>query len=266
MDPPYIRFGDNELGMTPSPSSEGEENGFFVIYRVGNGTQGNVGRDTITRIANSANFNAEGVTLVYNPMEAQGGMESEDLEDVRQFAPQAFRTQERAVTMEDYFNILTQYPGIQNAYAVIKWTGSWHTVFIAIDRTGGQNVDDSFKQQIMQYLNQYRLAGYDIEITNPTYVPLLIDACVCIAPNYYWSDVEKALLDIFGNQILPDGTKGFFYPDNFTFGQTLYLSQIIEIALSVPGVTSIVVNTFQRYGKTSNNELQTPKSPLRHQR
>ncbi len=256
---PYIRFGDDELGMKPSDSTKENPNGFFAIYRVGNGKQGNVGRETITRIANSESFNAEGVTLIRNPMEAQGGIDPEDMENVRQFAPQAFRTQERAVTQEDYVQVLKQYPGIQSAYADIRWTGSWHTAFIAIDRVGGQPVDDVFKQEIMQYFEKYRLAGYDVEIIDPNYVPLLIHVNVCIAQNYYWGDVEMALLDIFSNRILLDGTTGFFYPDNFSFGQTVYLSKIIEAALRVPGVNSITVDTFQRFGKVPNNELANAK-------
>jgi hypothetical protein len=256
---PYIRFGDDELGMKPTASSEAKQNGFFAIYRVGNGKQGNVGKKTITRIANSESFNAEGVTLVRNPMEAKGGIDPEDMENVRQYAPQAFRTQERAVTEEDYIQVLKQYPGIQSAYASIRWTGSWHTAFIAIDRIGGKPVDDIFKQKIMLYFEKYRLAGYDAEITDPTYVPLWIHVNVCIAQNYYWSNVEGALLDIFSNRVLPDGTKGFFYPDNFSFGQTVYLSKIIETALKIPGVNSITVDTFQRYGKLPNNELAKAK-------
>ena len=36
-------------------------------------------------------------------------------------------------------------------------------------------------------------------------------------PDYFRSDVDS-VLQVLGNQILPNGQKGFFYPDNFTFG------------------------------------------------
>ena len=39
---------------------------------------------------------------VRNPLPAQGGVDPESIETVRQRAPYAFRTQERAVTPEDY--------------------------------------------------------------------------------------------------------------------------------------------------------------------
>ena len=43
--------------------------------------------------------------LVRNPLPAQGGVEPETIEDVRQRAPAAFRTQERAVTEADYAEV-----------------------------------------------------------------------------------------------------------------------------------------------------------------
>jgi hypothetical protein len=254
-----VRFGDNELGRKPLPSAAQTRNSFFALYRVGNGRQGNVGRESITCIANSPSFNAEGIFWARNPMEAQGGIDAEDMENVRQYAPQAFRTQERAVTEKDYAEVLQRHPGIQKACADFRWTGSWYTAFIAVDRFGGLLVDDAFKQDVVRHLERYRLSGYDLEITNPAYVPLDISLRVCTAPNYLWSNIERALLNTFNNKVLPTGEKGFFHPDNFTFGQTVYLSGIVEAALGVKGVTSIKVEVFQRYGKLPHEELQNAK-------
>ena len=39
---------------------------------------------------------------VYQLIQVSGGMEPEDLEEVRQYAPETFRIQERAVTEHDY--------------------------------------------------------------------------------------------------------------------------------------------------------------------
>jgi hypothetical protein len=50
--------------------------------------------------------------------------------------------------------------------------------------------------------------------------------------------VQQALLQALSNGDLPDGSKGFFHPDNFTFGQNLYISKIFEAVTAVPGVRS----------------------------
>ena len=51
--------------------------------------------------------------------------------------PQAFRTQERAVTAADYAAAAERRPEVQRAAATFRWTGSWHTVFVTADRVGG---------------------------------------------------------------------------------------------------------------------------------
>jgi hypothetical protein len=37
-----------------------------------------------------------------------------------------------------------------------------------------------------------------------------------------------------------------FHPDNFTFGQPVYLSELYAAAQSVQGVASVVIDTFKR--------------------
>ncbi len=108
------------------------------------------------------------------------GKDAETMEEVRQFAPQAFRTQKRAVTEEDYETMAEQHEEVQKAAAMFRWTGSWYTVFITIDRKGGRQVDKKFKATIRRHLGQYRLAGYDLEINSPLFVPLDIIVTVCV--------------------------------------------------------------------------------------
>lgn len=136
-------------------------------------------------------------------------------------------------------------------------------MFVTVDRLGGLEVDAAFKDDLRAFLERYRLAGFDIEIDTPRYVPLDIALTVCAAPGYYRSDVKKELLAIFGNTDLPDGRRGFFHPDNFTFGQSVYLSQVVATAMAVPGVTWVDtsdsppgVNRFQRWGEAPAGELE----------
>jgi len=58
------------------------------------------------------------------------------------------------------------------------------------------------------------------------------------------------------SQLLPDGTRGFFYPGNFVFGQSLYLSQIYAAVEAVQGVDSLEVTVFRKFGS-----LITASSP-----
>jgi hypothetical protein len=253
----YIRFGNTERKEWGQQLEKHDSfHSFKATYRIGNGVKGNVGACSISRVLDETGAYAEAdITGVTNPMPALGGRNPETLESVRQHAPQAFRRQERAVTEEDYTEVLKRHPNVQRAVAVKRWTGSWYTMFITVDRLGELEVDSEFEKEIAGYLEKYRLTGYDIEINPPRYVPLRISLDVCIKAGYFEGEVKEMLAEAFSSHINPDGSKGFFHPDNFTFGQPLYLSRVYEAAMAVEGVSSVEVKVFQRWAKTASGEL-----------
>jgi hypothetical protein len=242
----WLRFGDGLFGRRPSPGST-----FTATYRTGGGASGNIGAEVLTRVV----FGGPGIVHLRNPLAARGGADPEPLERARLHAPDAFRTQDRAVTASDYATMAQRSPGVQKAAAMFRWTGSWRTVFVAADRLGGQPIDAPFKTALSRFLDRYRMAGFDLEIKAPVFVPLDIVVDVCVKPGYFRSQVKQALLEAFGSGLLPGGGRGFFHPDNFTFGSPLYLSQLYAAVLQVAGVHSAVVSTFRRWGRPANGEL-----------
>src|SRR5262249_25536175 len=158
-------------GARPDPGTK-----FMAHYRVGNGAAGNIAADSLFHFV----LSNPAIIAVSNPLPAQGGAEPESIEDVRQRAPAAFRTQERAVSESDYAEVTERHPEIQRAAATFRWTGSWHTVFIALDRPGGLSVDDPFKAKIAQHVEKFRMAGHDLEIDAPRFVSLEIEMHVCV--------------------------------------------------------------------------------------
>ncbi len=67
--------------------------------------------------------------------------------------------------------------------------------------------------------------------------------------------MNASLLDEFSSGVLPDGRLGFFHPDNFTFGQHVYLSRVIAAAMQVPGVVWVQADRFERWGQLPQGEL-----------
>lgn len=259
-----IRFGDRktEAGNIPIPSSAEFSNPFFALYRIGNGTQGNVGPETITHMVSDLKtipFD-ETILKIRNPMDASGGKEPESIDDVKHFAPYEFLKQERAVNEEDYKQILEKHSEIQKANAKIQWTGSWNVVNVVVDRKGSTVVDDAFARKIRNYLEKYRMAGSDIRIKPPHYVALDVSIHVCVKPAYLKKQVKERLLDTFGNYtyIDPLGTKqkGLFHPDNLTFEKSIFLSQLYDTAMQIDGVSSVRIDRFKRFGKLDNHELE----------
>ncbi len=232
-----VRFGNDTFGRTPANPAA-----MRVSLRLGNGPVGNVGHSTIRQIVGGP----EGILSLSNPLPARGGTSAESLEQIRHFAPEAFQRQERAVTMEDYREMARRHPGVQDARAELRWTGSHHTVFIAIDRFGGFPVDAAFKKDFRAHIERFRIAGLDLSIREPERVPLEIALDICVNVKTQRAHVHAALKRVFSSGLTAEGTPGFFHPDRFTFGQPLFLSALIESAMRVPGVVRVIPQTFKR--------------------
>ncbi|MGH8257855.1 MAG: putative baseplate assembly protein, partial [Steroidobacteraceae bacterium] len=229
-----LRFGDSVNGLRPDSDTS-----FTASYRIGNGTAGNVGADTLIHCDDV------GVVTCTNPLAAIGGADPETAEQIRRRAPQAFLTQERAINMPDYERITEMNAQVENAVATLRWTGSWYTVFITAEPKGARNLTATLRKELKKNINRYRLAGQDIQLESPQYVSLRIALTICVDPAYFRSDVAKALSQVLGSSILSDGTKGLFYHDSFTFGQTVYLSRVYAAARKVAGVQSVAATVFQ---------------------
>jgi len=234
-----LRFGDDEHGQRPNAGTK-----FQATYRIGNGAAGNVGAETVVHIV-AALSDLANIDSVRNPFAASGGIDAESAASVRRNAPEAFRTQERAVTPADYAAVTERHAGVQRAAATLRWTGSWYTPFITVDAIAGVDVD-ALKQDLLPFVDRYRMAGHDLEFKDPAFVSLAIELHVCVADDYFRSDVKSALLEALSSNLLPGGRKGFFHADNFSFGQTVYLSPLYAAVHAVPGVASASVVAFAR--------------------
>jgi hypothetical protein len=247
----FLRFGDNHFGLRPEPGAH-----LLASYRQGGGTAGNVGADSIVRLICDDGDIAPYVNAVRNPLPAQGGADPEAVDAVRLYAPEAFRTQERAVTEADYARIAERHPQVQRAAARLRWTGSWYTMFISIDRKGGAPLDNAFRAVMLTHLERYRLAGYDLALDDPVFVPLDIELGICVLPGYIAAAVKQSLLQRLSDGLDAQAQPAFFHPDRFTFGTSLALSGLVEAAQSTDGVASVDVIRFLRWGHTDLGERE----------
>jgi Baseplate J-like protein len=242
-----LRFGDDAHGKRPDQNTT-----FAASYRIGNGRAGNVGAMALAHVVSS---DSGAFVSIANPVPAFGGIEPEDVEAARRDAPQAFRTQERAVTAADYAEVAERRAEVQRAAASFRWTGSWHTVFVTADRVGGAAVDAPFERRLRRHLERYRMAGYDLEIDAPRFVALDIELHVCVLPEHFRAQVLAALREVLSSGVRADGQLGLFHPDRFSFGESVYLSPIIAAAQAVQGVESVKAKRFRRLVQPSPTSL-----------
>ncbi len=254
----HLRFGDGELGEIPSAGMT-----FAATYRTGNGRAGNIGAETLTYIV-FINNAAKGANLKpRNPFAAVGGIDPEPLAEIKLLAPYAFRsTLERAITSGDYAALAEQNPQLQRAAAEFEWNGSWYEATVVVDPFETESPPPSLLDHVDHHLYRYRRLGYDLSVHHVQYVSLHLKLQICVRPGYLRGHVEAALLDVFSSRQLPNGTLGFFHPDNLTFGEGIYVSAIIAAAQAVTGVESVVVKKLHRLFEPPNQELENGILPL----
>jgi predicted phage baseplate assembly protein len=234
---------------------------FTATYRIGNGAAGNVSAETIKYLVTRTS--SDPVIKPRNPMPAQGGKQAEPIAEVKMFAPGAFRKNlERAITADDYAQLAGRNAKVQCAAAQMRWTGSWLEARVDIDPLGADELSGDLRRESKKYLYPYRRIGHDLAVVNARYVPLHIGLAVCVAPHYLRGHVEAALRDAFSNRALANGRRGFFHPDNLSFGEGIYLSALVAAAQAVEGVASVSVTKLQRFLERANDEIANGVLPL----
>lgn len=231
-----VRFGEGTFGPTPVDGSQ-----FTVHYRYGGGSAGNVAPDSITHVSPGV----PSVLRVTNPQAATGGTDAETSQHVATMAPQAFRAvQYRAVLAADYAAAAETLPWVTRAGTAFRWTGSWLTVFTTPDPLNSEQVTVAQEIQLINLLNRYRMAGYESYAPQAQYVSLDLEIEVCALGTAFRGDVEAALLTALGS-----GTSGFFNPNNFTFGQSLWLSDLETAVQGAAGLAGVLRVRYRVRGR-----------------
>lgn len=258
-----VRFGNGENGRDLPEGSI-----IKCTYQFGDPLAGNVGTDTLTNLdPGSVKANPVGLSIhsCWNPFDVTNGRDREPVTEIVRRVPEAYRARQlRAVTLKDYIDRAEEIDGVSRAAARYAWTGSWRTVRVVIDPVGTNELSYQLYKSIESYLNAVRLIGEDLEIRAPAFVPLEIVVRLCAAPGFWPEDVRFVLEQEFSAGWTPDGRRGFFHPDMWTFGQPLYASQIIGRALQVRGVEHVVGQKKKNNGvnKTISVSIKRWNSPV----
>jgi hypothetical protein len=251
----HLRFGDGVYGRAVEVGTT-----FVATYRAGNGREGLVGGETIAHIVFRNGFDPA-VDGVRNPLPSAGAIDPEPVPEVKMFAPTAFRKAlERAVTGDDYGTLAqvlrhpARNPRVQSAAGRLRWNGSWYAADVAIDPLGITELDVALRDSISASLFRVRRMGHDLRVGAARYVPLLVELDLCVKPDYLRAHVVAAVREALGNRALPDGRRGFFHPDNLTFGGLVAASQIVAAVMAVDGVAEVHVVRLERlaHGRVVN--------------
>ena len=182
-----ITFGDGVSGRKPKDNSI-----VSVEYRISNGQLPN-GCNTFR--ADTTIDSESAITITTNSA-AAGGSVSEDIESIKYNAPRHFTTQERAVTTEDYENLLKQ--NFSEINAVSAYGGEDLTppqfgkVFVAVDLVEVDGLPEVKKDQYYRFLKPRSPVSIDPVFVDPGYTYIEVTSTV----NYNLNTTKLSSEDI----------------------------------------------------------------------
>lgn len=168
-----VVFGDGVVGRKP------KNNAIVIIeYRTSNGELPN----GAFRFINSGRIDNEANVAITTVKAAADGAVAEDLNSIKFNAPRAFTTQERAITAEDYENLLkASFPEIN---AVTAYGGEdanppqYGRIFVSIDLTDVDGLPKIKEDQYKRFLRSRSTVAMEPLFITPDYTYLKVDSTV----------------------------------------------------------------------------------------
>jgi hypothetical protein len=168
-----VVFGDGVVGRKP------KNNAIVIIeYRTSNGELPN----GAFRFINAGRIDNEANVAITTVKAAADGAVAEDLNSIKFNAPRAFTTQERAVTAEDYENLLkASFPEIN---AVTAYGGEdanppqYGRIFVSVDLTDVDGLPKIKEDQYKRFLRSRSSVAMEPLFITPDYTYLKVDSTV----------------------------------------------------------------------------------------
>lgn len=227
----------------------------FIQYRTGGGLSTNVGTNVINQVGTvsffvngpSENINQQvvGSLRCNNVTAAIGGAGQPTIEEARNYVSFNFSSQNRAVTVNDYEAIIRKMPSQFGAPAKVAITENNNKINVQIlsyDTSGKLTsvVSNTLKQNLANYLSNYRMMNDYISIETAEVIDLSIDISVVLDSTQNQGQVITNIV----NKI-----SAFLDPQVRNLGQNIYLSQLNSIIQDENGVITVTaIDVFNEVG------------------
>ena len=219
-----IQFGD---GVTGAQLPTGANN-VIASYRFGSGLDGRVGKNSLTTLL----AKPAGLLSATNPLAAEGGSDSETLDEARSNAPRSVRTFGRIVSLLDFEDEATASGEVAKALATWVWDGLDRGVHLTIAGAAGGLFSDQARRDLGASLNLKRDPNHRLIIDNYAQIFIEFRAGVAVDPAYDQDTVLEA-----ARQAVLDALSF----DNMRLGQPVHLSDLYRVLQDVPGVVFVDV-------------------------
>jgi hypothetical protein len=249
------------LGSTLIPNST-----LFVQYRVGGGLATNLGTNVINQIGTVSFFvNGPSATIntsVINSLRcnnvtaAIGGSNAPNTEEVRNYVTYNFAAQNRAVTVNDYNSLLRNMPSLFGAPAKVAITENNNKIVISLlsyDTSGALTsiVSNTLRQNIANYLSNYRMMNDYISVTSAEVIDLGVDVSVVLDATQNSGQIVTDIVNRIAD---------YFNPQVRELGQNVYISELRSILQNLTGVITVTDMIFENKVGGQYSSAQTSMS------
>jgi hypothetical protein len=237
----YVIFGNSKAGFIPSAGST-----IVISYRVGGGVAGNI----VTGSANTQrNFEVPGLGLrvsidFRNYTKGEFGYDGDDLDDIKRKLPVYLRTQDRAVSGDDYKTLTEQFATEFNgktgkANAILRnYSCAANIVDIYIlvrnDLDNLQEANTQFKTELATYLEDIKMITDFVCIKDG--VILYVDVSIDVIMDKFYKKFEEEFRQKIESRITQ-----FFSLNNWDYGQTLKNIDLIKSISDIKEIVSLEV-------------------------
>lgn len=257
----WIQVGDGTAGHEIEVERDAETGASRPLstielrYRLGDPIAGNTALDTLTEIVKPVTGSDEEAALsglgypsgvtVTNVLPGTGGRQPQPRAAAREAIPASLRhgDLERAVSLSDYAEVAMQVDGVARATARALG-GVFNTVLVLVDPSEGDALSDEVKAEVEAHLERRRMAGREVRVMGPEYVPLEVELIVCVKTGFLRHKVRDRVL-----AELRPGTsdrQGWFHPDRLSFGDQVRLGDLLAVVAAIPGVKTAKAVTFRK--------------------
>lgn len=259
-----IQFGDGRPrglgGAIPPPGATIRAR----RYRFGGGAVGNVGAGSVSKIKGAI----LGLASVSNLRASSGGADAESFEQVLGRAPSRLRSQDRAMSAQDFADLARQTPrvAIHKAYAVAAAipsalgfdpkAGAVSVVVLPLRDEPTPQPSDAELSAVQCWLDPRRLVTTELHLLGPRYFEISrIEAQLRIEAAADFQTVAAAAKAAVTTWLHPirGGADGGGWP----FGTDIYHADLYDILLDVPGVRRVakLSVTHQASGEAAPDDV-----------
>jgi len=187
-DTTRIVFGDGINGKIPSFGAE-----IRATYKVGGGTASNINPRTISTILTPV----PGVLSVQNPARATGGKPRQSLREAKSALPASIKTNDRAVTADDYADILFAPDAPSGTAKAGAAAGFTNVVFVWAVPAGGPPLSNTLRNEIAAYLDIKKVVGKQPIVLDGVPINIRMTLGVYVKPNFREDDVVAKVRSLF---------------------------------------------------------------------